>query len=526
MKILLPALYKSAVMVTTDFHRQQSHPFVMDNLCASGVELLPEKSRLSQMNTATNKVNLIPSHYPPPGIAEADRTIGGTELLDGKFIVPPKAHPFSICIDFEQKGVLDRNGSKDSEPPPLPPREPTGCSSAVVRSVPSPISPAVKDVLHKHPLNLSQVGGGQSDGSGGQSGRFSANIGFDCFGTLAVPGVQHEPVLANSSSPMSHHEHHHMLQNVDDITHHNWNAIQANLSSNELVMNKDFYPANQVLDDKHCDGSLKMASTNLQTAVLNQVIPLSRWPIGSRQPETHFALDRVVARPQAGNEYVDSPLHAQNKEQPPHLTPKRSNTLTTRSETSLRDCNAVIMTQPSPSGIKSSQEDDAGKASDRANSRHPPPPPCKQGLICPRCNKCRCMACTQPRRLPSCWIGRSFYQCECSAQQAVNICSCLCCVQALFYHCLYHPDDEDDLVIEPCACCERQRCCLRWMIMGLLLPVLPCLCLYCPLQCALDACTACYNGCSRRGCHCGRDASSSGSSTTRDLLLDSEPSST
>jgi len=163
---------------------------------------------------------------------------------------------------------------------------------------------------------------------------------------------------------------------------------------------------------------------------------------------------------------------------------------------------------------------------------------CRGGITCPRCSRCRCANCTAPRELPRRWYG----DCECSVQRCVGVTSCLCCVEALFYHCLDGADAEDSgagcggSADDPCACCERPRCCLRWTIMsGLAATVLPCLLCYCPLQCGADALTACYNACgaSPRGCRCGRGGSagttheaSSGSSTRGLLTAESESSST
>jgi len=154
---------------------------------------------------------------------------------------------------------------------------------------------------------------------------------------------------------------------------------------------------------------------------------------------------------------------------------------------------------------------------------------CRGGIMCQRCGRCRCANCTAPRELPRRWIG----DCECSVQRCVSVTSCLCCVEALFYHCLDGADADDSgpcgTADDPCACCERPRCCLRWTLMsGLAATVLPCLCCYCPLQCAADALTVCYNACATpRGCRCrGTSHEASSGSSTRGLLAESESSST
>lgn len=477
----------------------------MDSMCASGVNLLPDRSGLCQMNTATNKVNLIPSHYPPPGILISEGVTKCTELKTSC------TEPFPVNSEM-----------KDSQPPPIPPREPTVCCvvTSSHRTVPVPLclgtADRSQDETLMHCLEGSDVVLNQDCNDRLRSA--IANNGSDCLGSGDIQQLILLSPVVRQHNALKH-------TGTDDVTHHCLNVLHSVTSG--CGANKDLAPCeiNHTADDKQSDAKTPL---NIQSTVLNQVIPLSRWPIGSRQPETHFMLDRVVARPPAGNEYVDSPLHVTNKDPPLYVRFKRANTATVRVENSLQDCSssAVVTTQPTLSSTGKSKGTGQSAGKGDKESLSPQHPPCKEGLICSRCGKCRCMSCTQPRQMPKCWVGPSFYRCECSAQQVINVCSCLCCVQALFYHCLYHPDDDHDIVMEPCACCESSRCCLRWTILGLLVPCLPCLCLYCPLQCGVDACTSCYNGCNQRGCHCGYNVSSSGSSTTRDLLLDSEPSST
>ena len=113
----------------------------------------------------------------------------------------------------------------------------------------------------------------------------------------------------------------------------------------------------------------------------------------------------------------------------------------------------------------------------------------------------------------------------------VQVTSCLCCVEALFYHCLDGGADADDgrSGDDPCACCERRRCCVRWTLMAALAATaLPCLLCYCPLRCAADAAAACYNAVAApRGCRCSNPRSeTSSASSTRGLLAESESSST
>lgn len=145
-------------------------------------------------------------------------------------------------------------------------------------------------------------------------------------------------------------------------------------------------------------------------------------------------------------------------------------------------------------------------------------------ITCSHCHRCRCQACVSgARRLPRAWLcGR---RCECSAERAVEVCSCLIAVRCLFYHCV---DDDDDnmrdsggatAADDPCSCCERPHCCLRWSAMGALSLCLPCLCLYWPLRGLLAASQATYSlCCHRRGCRCQPQPGTK-------LLLDPESSS-
>jgi len=195
--------------------------------------------------------------------------------------------------------------------------------------------------------------------------------------------------------------------------------------------------------------------------------------------------------------------------------------------------NQVITTPPGPNTTD--------KFKSGAGSPHPPGggdddvDRCQEGLVCPRCGRCRCAYCTGAglRTLPSCWMCGGRY--ECSVRTAVDYCTCLCAVRTVFYHCLYHEDDDVDIVTDPCACGEAPRCCLRWSFISAVLPCLPCLLCYCPLRCLLDVCDVCRAACAgRRGCHCmddqrcassTSDATTSTSTNTRSLLMAPENSS-
>ena len=136
-------------------------------------------------------------------------------------------------------------------------------------------------------------------------------------------------------------------------------------------------------------------------------------------------------------------------------------------------------------------------------------------VVCRRCGRCRCRDCSAAEQSSTLRRARSL----------VDVVSCMCCVRSLFYHCLKDDaGDELDCSDEPCACTERRHCALRWALMAALLPCLPCLCLYVPLRCGVDAACRRSASSSTRSCRC----SARGASRHPGLkgLLESESSST
>ena len=79
-------------------------------------------------------------------------------------------------------------------------------------------------------------------------------------------------------------------------------------------------------------------------------------------------------------------------------------------------------------------------------------------IICVVCGRCRCAACASPAPLPSHWLCNN--SCHCSAQNAVDSLSCMCCVKAAFYHCGERldqdSDKEEDWVESPCSCSSNK----------------------------------------------------------------------
>lgn len=121
----------------------------------------------------------------------------------------------------------------------------------------------------------------------------------------------------------------------------------------------------------------------------------------------------------------------------------------------------------------------------------------KHSLRCEDCGKCKCKDCTYPRTLPSCWLCDK--RCWCSADNAVEYGTCICCVKGLFYHC--SSDDEDNCADNPCSC-TQSRCCIRWSAMGAVSLFLPCLWCYLPAKGCLKLCQVCYDRIKRPGCRC------------------------
>ncbi|KAL8591065.1 hypothetical protein ACOMHN_037298 [Nucella lapillus] len=154
-------------------------------------------------------------------------------------------------------------------------------------------------------------------------------------------------------------------------------------------------------------------------------------------------------------------------------------------------------------------------------------------IICAQCGKCRCRLCSEPRELPVRWCCGD--RCELSARKVLDVCTCFCCVQTLFYHGCGGAGEEDNAYYDdPCACGGR-KCCSRWACLSACSLVLPCLWCYCPLKACLASTRACYNCCRQKGCQCSRHhhptppsdktPSQSHFSQTRRLLMESESSS-
>lgn len=248
-----------------------------------------------------------------------------------------------------------------------------------------------------------------------------------------------------------------------------------------------------------------------------------------RERDGIMGLQDVRNGPRQQNEYVESPRLGLVK---PSSYPDReviTSLLPTRDlSPNTGGSPGIITNQPQPSGLKAKKDHPTNTNKGHRNSLAPDPlirghhtdDEPHDSIICSKCRKCKCSACTSPRKLPSRWLCNG--RCNCSADTVVDYCSCLCCVQFVFYH--YANSENDPAVSDrPCACFEVPHCCKRWTCMGLMSTCLPCLCLYWPLRGLVGLSKVCYNGCSRRGCQCHRDKNS-GQTLTKRPLIDSESS--
>ncbi|XP_036372921.1 protein sprouty homolog 1-like [Megalops cyprinoides] len=154
-----------------------------------------------------------------------------------------------------------------------------------------------------------------------------------------------------------------------------------------------------------------------------------------------------------------------------------------------RRADRAVRTQPKPSGPP--PEEEALKPAGREDT------PGHQ-FICERCGKCKCAECTAPRTLPSCLACNG--QCLCSAESLVEHGTCMCLVKGIFYHCS-NDDEGDSCADSPCSL-SRSHCCSRFLCMGLMSTLFPCLLCYLPAKGCLKTCQGCYDRVKRPGCRC------------------------
>lgn len=239
----------------------------------------------------------------------------------------------------------------------------------------------------------------------------------------------------------------------------------------------------------------------------------SRYQVPNTLPPLDVAgvitIDQVRPQPRKLNEYVDTPrsplIHAGKTGHPNFhcVTPKSVKVnLNPRERVVLpnRTSQSIIRTQPisvSPPLKKELQKE----VSDNS-------------IICSKCGKCRCGSCTKDQELP---YKSVLSRANCSSlDEALEFCTCVCCVKGVFYHCSKEEQDvEFECMAEPCAGCSRPRCCERWTCILAMSLCLPCLCLYPPAKLCLMGCTSCYNKCRKKGCTCNTSASTNTKHSSR-----------
>ena len=279
----------------------------------------------------------------------------------------------------------------------------------------------------------------------------------------------------------------------------------------------------------------------MRTASLRTVPP----PDASPSPPAVVTLAQVRCGPRALNEYVDSPrplpvlplkpahLVLNSSSLPPSPAPPvagSGHSVSLPCRTSQRSASSggggtgggqgggsgVVSTQPSKSPPLKEEAGGGGERGAVPGDGH-------SSIICSKCGRCRCAACSEARELPARWCCGDRY--ELSARRALDVCSCFCCVQTAFYHC--GAEEDNACYDQPCAC-RGGKCCSRWTCLAAAALLLPCLWCYWPLRGGLAATTACYNCCRHKGCQCSKRPppdKASNCSQTRRLLIESDSSS-
>ncbi len=74
-------------------------------------------------------------------------------------------------------------------------------------------------------------------------------------------------------------------------------------------------------------------------------------------------------------------------------------------------------------------------------------------------------------------------------RDGIEFITCMSCARGMLYHCL-SGSEGSDLPPHPCAL-RNHRCTRRWLALGLLSLILPCLCLYLPLEGCHRAASSC-----------------------------------
>ncbi|EFX90196.1 hypothetical protein DAPPUDRAFT_232727 [Daphnia pulex] len=245
-------------------------------------------------------------------------------------------------------------------------------------------------------------------------------------------------------------------------------------------------------------------------------------PLGSQSSKTSSSSTKSLPFNHTGNTPLTSPslkrLQSTRRSLPITKQPAQFTKDTTPSSSSAANCRRGDVNCPTTTSSSTSRMVFSSPGSQSSGGG--------DSVICPDCDRCRCLSCRTPRPLPSKWLCGD--KCLCSAESCVDYVSCLCCVKGLFYHCgsASDEDDEDDDVHRrryhhhhqptttsnasgggscadaPCSCVPSHHRMARWGCLASLTLVMPCLLCYWPLQGGVKVVEMCYQKCTRHGCRC------------------------
>ncbi|KAJ8028348.1 Protein sprouty-like 2 [Holothuria leucospilota] len=249
--------------------------------------------------------------------------------------------------------------------------------------------------------------------------------------------------------------------------------------------------------------------------ISRQPLPISRsittnGTSNGRSSKNHSplqALESVSGRQAPDNDYCDLPPTkdlVKNNNETPFQSPTHSNVTYDQRSTDRQKHKFIIVpsSEQSPKAptkvLKVVKRESSRRSDISVNSQTPLHVEGKGADLCIYCGLCRCERCRASNKLPGEWLCNS--RCLCTPKSLLENCTCVCCVQGIFYHCAEDTEDDYRYADEPCSCNPHKRC-LRFSCMGLLSLALPCLWCYWPGR----ACLECFRLCKaqgRKGCEC------------------------